>query len=402
MINKFLYHNGGSETYMFNLGNYLETIGHEVQYFGMEHEKRCAGNHAGAYTSNMDFHGGSGFSKLMYPIKTVYSAEARKQIRRVLDDFRPDVCHINNFNYQLTPSIILEIAGWRKKENRSCKIVYTAHDYQLVCPNHMLHNPEAHENCEKCLGGHFGNCIRNRCIHGSTMKSVLGSIEAAFWRLRNAYKHIDVIICPSNFIKQKLDTNALLKEKTVVLHNFVEDKHSETVDAAVLKSLPPKYVLYFGRLSKEKGADILYEVCEQLPEVNFVIAGTGPLQSDIPSCNNITYLGFCKDEKLYTVISHASFSVCPSICYEVFGLSNAESILCGTPVIAFNNGGISEVVTNHFDGVLIETCTAAQLKEEIRMLWNSDERLNALKENCSKCTYASVDQYAGSIMQYYV
>lgn len=83
-------------------------------------------------------------------------------------------------------------------------------------------------------------------------------------------------------------------------------------------------------------------------------------------------------------------------------MSNAESILCGTPVIAFNNGGISEVVTNHFDGVLIETCTAAQLKEEIRMLWNSDERLNALKENCSKCTYASVDQYAGSIMQYYV
>ena len=59
MINKFLYPNGGSETYMFGLGQQLEKMGHEVQYFGMEHEGRCVGNRVGAYTSSMDFHGGS-------------------------------------------------------------------------------------------------------------------------------------------------------------------------------------------------------------------------------------------------------------------------------------------------------------------------------------------------------
>lgn len=105
----------------------------EVQYFGMEHKGRCVGNRVNAYTSDMDFHGGSKLAKLSYPIKTIYSQEARIQLRRVLDDFQPDVCHLNNFNYQLTPSIILEIVKWRKETGKKCKIVFTAHDYQLVC-----------------------------------------------------------------------------------------------------------------------------------------------------------------------------------------------------------------------------------------------------------------------------
>lgn len=118
IINKFLYPNGGSETYIFKLGEALEQHGHEVQYFGMEHEGRCVGNRVNAYTSGMDFHGGSKLSKLTYPIKTIYSKEARVQLRKVLDDFKPEVCHLNNFNYQLTPSIILEIVKWRKETGR--------------------------------------------------------------------------------------------------------------------------------------------------------------------------------------------------------------------------------------------------------------------------------------------
>ena len=100
IINKFLHPNGGSETYIFKLGEALGQHGHEVQYFGMDHKGRCVGNRVNAYTSDMDFHGGSKLSRLTYPIKTIYSKEARVQLRKVLDDFQPDVCHLNNFNYQ--------------------------------------------------------------------------------------------------------------------------------------------------------------------------------------------------------------------------------------------------------------------------------------------------------------
>ena len=149
MVNKFLFPNGGSETYIFKIGEWLRDNGHEVEYFGMEHEGRVVGNRVNAYTSDMDFHGGSILSKLSYPVKTIYSKEARVKIREVLDDFRPDVCHLNNFNYQLTPSIILEIVKWRKEVNKKCRIIYTAHDLQLVCPMHLMRNPVSGELCDK-------------------------------------------------------------------------------------------------------------------------------------------------------------------------------------------------------------------------------------------------------------
>ena len=100
LVNKFLYPNGGSETYIFEIGKKLIEQGHEVQYFGMEHEKRIVGNNAGSYTSNMDFHTGK-LQKLLYAFKILYSIEARKKIRVVLEDFKPDVVHLNNINFQI-------------------------------------------------------------------------------------------------------------------------------------------------------------------------------------------------------------------------------------------------------------------------------------------------------------
>ena len=87
IVNKFLHPNGGSETYIFKLGEALIKNGHEVQYFGMEHEGRCVGNSVNAYTSDMDFHGGNPLKKLTYSFKTIYSTEARKKIRLVLDHY---------------------------------------------------------------------------------------------------------------------------------------------------------------------------------------------------------------------------------------------------------------------------------------------------------------------------
>ena len=85
MVNKFLYPNGGSETYIFKLGEQLTRMGHEVQFFGMEHAGRCVGNHAEAYTSDMDFHGRSKLAKLTYPLKTIYSKEAREKMMIVFN-----------------------------------------------------------------------------------------------------------------------------------------------------------------------------------------------------------------------------------------------------------------------------------------------------------------------------
>lgn len=258
IINKFLYPNGGSETYIFKLGEALEQHGHEVQYFGMEHEGRCVGNRVNAYTSDMDFHGGSKLSKLTYPIKTIYSKESRVQLRKVLDDFKPDVCHLNNFNYQLTPSIILEIVKWRKETGRDCKIIFTAHDYQLVCPNHQLKNPITHENCEKCLGGHFVNCMKGKCIHGSTAKSAIGMMEAEFWKWKDLWNGINKELHQRmeehrdlQKLVRKSSGKSKLQSKEIATKREIEQASGNIVRLESQKrSGYEQYVL--GKLSKEK------------------------------------------------------------------------------------------------------------------------------------------------------
>ncbi len=368
MINKFLYPNGGSETYIFKLGAHLQAQGHEVQYFGMEHEGRIVGNRVNAYTSNMDFHGGSKLAKLTYPLKTIYSSEARKKIRLVLDDFQPDVCHLNNFNYQLTPSIILEIRKWEKQTGQKCKIIYTAHDYQLVCPNHMCNNPNTHENCEKCLGGHFLSCTKGRCIHGSLAKSVIGTMEAAFWKWMGVYKQIDTIICCSHFMKTKLDTNAVLAEKTVVMHNFVDPVEQKQVEKK-------DYVLYFGRYSQEKGIATLVQAAKELPEIPFIFAGSGPLEHLLDDVPNIKNVGFQRGEALETLIREARFTVYPSEWYENCPFSVMESQMYGTPVLGADIGGIPELIRVGETGQVFESGDLNQIKEKISILWKKRQEM---------------------------
>ena len=233
-INKFLFRNGGSETYIFKLGEALEQHGHEVQYFGMEHEGRCVGNRVNAYTSDMDFHGGSKLSKLTYPIKTIYSKEARVQLRKVLDDFQPDVCHLNNFNYQLTPSIILEIVKWRKETGRDCKIIFTAHDYQLVCPNHMLNNPNTHQNCEKCLGGHFVNCMKGKLLitAGVYESDVAEKVQDTFEEYRETQNYKEAILSTANTLQlSKASVTSYLPYQKGVYFPSTADKEKISVGA---------------------------------------------------------------------------------------------------------------------------------------------------------------------------
>ena len=87
---------------------------------------------------------------------------------------------------------------------------------------HMLNNPNTHQNCEKCLGGHFVNCMKGKCIHGSTAKSAIGMMEAEFWKWKGTYKYIDTMICCSEFMKGKMDSNPLFATKTVAMHNFID------------------------------------------------------------------------------------------------------------------------------------------------------------------------------------
>jgi glycosyltransferase involved in cell wall biosynthesis len=389
MVNKFLHPNGGSETYIFKLGEYLTSIGNEVQYFGMEHEGRIVGNNAEQYTQNMDFHGGSKLKQLTYPFKTIYSTEAKKKLTIVLNDFKPDVIHINNFNYQLTPSIIYAANEYKKRAGKKVKIVFTAHDYQLICPNHQLYSEKDYV-CEKCIGAHFGNCVKNKCIHSSTAKSLIGTIEATVYNSLKTYKYIDCVICPSDFMKNKMDTNPIFEGKTITLHNFID-----TVNTA--PSNKKDYVLYFGRYSREKGIYCLVNSTN----TNFVCAGSGEFEDYIDKASNTENVGFKTGKELIELIKGAKCTVYPSVWYENCPFSIMESISYGTPVVASNIGGIPELIDDQKTGILFEPNNIEEFESAIHSITDDDKKADQMSKNCLNKHFYTVEEYAQKLLNIY-
>lgn len=392
MVNKFLYPNGGSETYVFELGKQLEHMGHEVQYFGMSDERNIVGNRVESYTSNMDFHGNY-LAKLLYPFKIIYSREARKKIKAVMEDFHPDVVHLNNFNFQLTPSIIYEI----KKNN--IPIVFTAHDYQLVCPNHMCLDVLRGQTCKACIEKGFGQCAKKKCIHGSRVKSLLGTIEGQLYKLLGTYRAIDRIICPSEFMKKMLDQRSELRTKTVVFRNFLSSSNKDINISQ--NDIAEKYVLYFGRYEKEKGVSTLINACKKLPEVRFKFAGRGPLNEEIDQLTNAYNYGFIEKDELQTIIKGAAFTICPSEWYENGPFSVMESIENGTPVIGANIGGIPELIRDGTDGLLFESGNIDDLVAKIKELWADHDKQAVYRNNCKSSLFDSEKEYAEKVLLLY-
>ena len=389
MVNKFLFPKGGSETYIFKLGAQLQKLGHEVQYFGMEHEGRCVSNHAEQYTKDMDFHTTSTLTKLTYPLKTVYSTEAKKKMLTVLNDFQPDIVHLNNFNYQLTPSIIYAVKSYEKKTGKRVKIVYTAHDYQLVCPEHLMLNNNS-EVCEKCLSGSYINCIKGSCIHGSRLKSIVGAAEGKLYRTLKTYKYIDCVICPSEFLKTKLDCNPDLKGKTTVLRNFTESIEKS-------KTQKQGYVLYFGRYEREKGIETLIKA-DSIP---FVFAGSGEYEEQINSCSHIKNVGYKTGKELETLIRQAVCSVAPSTCYENCPFSVMESIMYGTPVVGADIGGIPELISDGETGFLFESGNVEALSAVIRKITDNRELAEKMSDACLNFSFDTVEEYTDKLLQIY-
>ncbi len=387
LVNKFLYPNGGSETYIFQLAAMLTSMGHEVQFFGMEHENRTVGNRVESYTSNMDFHTGK-LQKLLYPFKIIYSREARKKIRAVLKDFKPDIVHLNNVNFQLTPSIIYEI----KKHN--IPIVFTAHDYQLVCPSHLMVNGKTGKVCEKCANGSSMECAKDRCIHGSFIKSLLGTIENKFYATLKTYRLIDVIICPSRFNQSQLEKNPSLKGRTVVMHNFISMEKLPNVEKK-------QYVLYFGRYSEEKGIRTLLKVCKRLKDIPFVFAGKGEYQEEIAALSNVKEVGFQSGEELHKLIAEAQFTIHPSECHDNCPFAVMESQALGTPVIGAEVGGIPELVEIGKTGYICESGNEDAFAKQIEQLWNDEETCQQMAENCKTIEFMSCREYCEELLGIY-
>lgn len=131
----------------------------------------------------------------------------------------------------------------------------------------------------------------------------------------------------------------------------------------------------------------LIKVCKELPDVQFIFAGTGPLEETVNGIKNIKNVGFQKGEALEKLIREARFSIYPSEWYENCPFSVMESQMYGTPVLGANIGGIPELIQVGKTGELFESGNAEDLKKKIEKLWGDKKLCAEYSANCKDISF---------------
>ena len=391
LVNKFHYLRGGSEKYYFELAQLLKSKGHTVGFFSMKHEENITTGDAEYFVEEIDLNTGSKLKAL----DVIYSQENKKLMAKALEEFKPDIVHINNFQRQLSASIIDAI----KKKN--IPIVMTAHDLNPICPaSIMLYNGEV---CDDCITKGYSQCIKKKCVKGSTLKSTLGVMEKKYYDIHKVFRKIDCIISPSEFNKNQLVNGKLKYNEIVTLHNFVnESERNEYVLG--------DYAFYLGRLSKEKGILNLIEAIGDIPDAKLLIAGDGPERERIEAYisehkldGRITLLGYQNQDSIHKYITNSRFVVIPSICNENCPYSVLEAMEIGKPIVASRIGGIPELIADGENGYLYKADDINELKEKLTLLLDDDEKVNSFAQKSRELyeSYYSPDSYYNELIKIY-
>lgn len=353
LVNKFYYRRGGDCVYALGLERMLRSRGHEVAVLAMDYGENLPSEWSGYFPSEM-----SALKALHRPFG---DGETRSKVGRLLRDFAPEVVHLNNVHTQLSP-VVGELA-----HGAGCRVVWTLHDYKLLCPRYdCLRGGQ--RLCEACLQGGKGGCLRHRCMKGSLAASLIGWAEALRWGRRRLEAMTDVFICPSRFMAAKMAEGGFNTGKLATLCNFIDVSRCERADGFARGD----YYCYVGRLSHEKGVRTLIEAANGLPLPLKVIGG-GPLEGELRgmAAGHVELVGYKDWAALKEMVGRARFVVVPSEWYENNPLSVLEALCLGTPVLGARIGGIPELIEEGRNGLTFESRSVEDLRRGIGAMWSS-------------------------------
>ena len=359
LVNKFYYNRGGDCVCMINLEHLLRSKGHDVRVYAMQYSQNIPCESAKSFASEVSFSGG-GVKGKINALKRVFGwGDIVPSFKRVLDEFKPDVVHLNNIHSYLSP-VVAQLA-----KDFGCKVVWTLHDYKLVCPSYSCLSKG--QNCELCFTGDKRNVLKERCMKGSLVASTIAYLEAVKWNRDALERCTDSFICPSRFMADKMLRGGFSQSKLKVLCNFVDPVKYDHLSRLSVDSRQD-YYCYIGRMSPEKGVASLLEATSKL-DIPLKLAGDGPQLEEFrqrySQCRQIEFLGRVDADTVCDIISHARFMVMPSVCYENNPLGVIESLCAGTPVLGANIGGIPELIDIDRTGQIYTSGDVSSLRQGI-------------------------------------
>jgi glycosyltransferase involved in cell wall biosynthesis len=362
--NKYNFPFSGTEVYLFELMDLMRSHGHEVALFSMADPRGDPTKYDQHFVPAIDFKvaRSSPGGNAKHAAHALYSRQARQELREMVKAFRPDIAHVRNIYHHLSPSILWELKA------QGVPVVYHLNDFKLLCPSYNM--VSRGRPCERCHGGKFWHVMTEGCYEGPPGATLVLAAEAYLHKWLRSYETcVARFLVPSHFVKQKLVENRWEAEKISVLPHF-QNLPSETVSEA--KADAP--ILYFGRLSAEKGLTDLLRAMYQLPAIRLQIAGEGPQRADLEELAkklelaNVEFVGRVAGPQLDRLISSSRFTVLPSHAYETLGKTILESYAWGRSVVASDLGSRRELVHEGETGVLFRSGDVSQLARAISFL----------------------------------
>lgn len=394
-VNKFFWRKGGSESVFFGEKEMLESSGNQVIPFSMKGGDNEDTIYSEYFVDEVDYSKQGLKKRLISASKIIYSFDAKSKISKLLSNYNPDVSHFHIFQHQISPSVF----GPLRKKN--IPIILTLHDLKPLCPTYKMY-VNGHV-CEECKGNKFYNCFKNRCTKGSLVGSLVNSIEMYFHYAMGYYQKVDRYIAVSEFYRDKMIEFGFDSDKISYLPNYInaEDYNPNVQEKG--------YVLYFGRLTEEKGVSVLLESANMIPEIPIYIVGAGPLEDDLKEkalkddLDNVEFLGFKSGTELRSLLQEATCIVVPSVWYEAFGLVVIEAFAAGKPVIGSNIGGIPELIEDGVDGFIVKPGDSSDLMDKINRIWSDRDQAKKMGMNGRKKVeekFSAEQHYRGLISIY--
>jgi len=358
VANSFHYRRGGDSAQFLELIAALESRGHEVAVFSMQHPLNLPSAWSEYWVPYIEYRGDLTQSeRLRAGWRSIHSAESARCMSRLLSDFQPAVVHFHSVQHHLT------LAAVEACVSAHTPVVWTLHDYRTVCPaTSLLRGAEV---CERCANGRFWHGVAGRCKSGELSRSVAAVVESYVTRARGALGAVDCYVAPSYFLARKVVGMGLPAKRIEVVPNAV---FGETRPMAAGDS---RGLLYVGRLSAEKGVNCLIRAAAGLPEVPLRIIGDGPGAESLKALAlrqgaDVVFEGWADKVSVRARMSAAELLCVPSIWYENCPGVVLEAMVAGLPIVASDLGGLPELLEGGQAGWLAPAGDSGALRRVIR------------------------------------
>ena len=369
LVHKFWKKVGGAEVYFQDCARILRNYGHQVKIYTTDFNAE-GGRDVFQRDENVvfgetaEYLKGNVINRIKNIPEVIYSKKNKEKFRALLREYKPDVVHVFAIYVTITPSILDAC------REEGIPVVMSCNDYKHICPNYRLfHHGRI---CEDCKGGKFYKAVVNNCCKHSLAVSVISAIESYTHDFLNIWKkNIHTFLFESRFMMQKTEE---FWGKDAARLEFLGKPFNSTHYR--LSDRDDGYILFLGRLSDEKGVDILLGAMAEVPEAKLKIVGSGThgtFLQEFAKKNNITnveFLGQKFGDELEPIFNCCKFVVVPSLWHENFPYVMMESFARGKAVVGSDKGGIPEYILPGETGEVFPSHDPKALASIIRELWH--------------------------------